>query len=106
MNSFKQVLYGISGKTDFTNKVIKTLTELITQSASTTMNYNKPVLKHKLTVNDEKLLHQSFDHISDIVDLANNIENLPDSQLLNLFELLIAPDLADLLIGGMVYEFG
>ena len=98
MNSFKQVLYGISGKTDFTNKVIKTLTELITQSASTTMNYNKPVLKHKLTVNDEKMISQIFDNVYDNADLVANIDKLTDSQLLTLFELLIAPDLADSLI--------
>lgn len=102
MNSFKQVLYGISGKTDFTNKVIKTLTELITQRVSTPMNYNKPVLKHKLTVDDEKLLSQSFDHVVDITDLVNNIDKLTDSQLLTLFELLIAPDLADSLIDHSV----
>lgn len=98
MNSFRQVLYGISGKTDFTNKVIKTLTELITQSASTKMNYNQPVLKHKLTVNDEKMIRQIFDNVYDNDDLAANIDKLTDKQLLTLFELLIAPDLADSLI--------
>lgn len=98
MNSFKQVLYGISGNTDFTNKVIKTLTGLITQKVSTTMNYNKPVLKHKLTVDDEKMISQIFDHVSDNVDLFANIDKLTDSQLLTLFELLITPDLADSLI--------
>lgn len=98
MNSFKQVLYGISGKTDFTNKVIKTLTELITQMTAPKMNYNKPVLKHKLTIDDAKLLSQSFDHVVDNDDLVANIDKLTDSQLLTLFELLIAPDLSDSLI--------
>lgn len=98
MNSFKQVLYGISGKTDFTNKVIKTLTELITQMTAPKMNYNKPVFKRKLTVDDGKLLSHSFDHVVDNDDLVANIDKLTDSQLLTLFELLIAPDLSDSLI--------
>lgn len=98
MNSLRQVLYGVSGKTDFTNKVIKTLTELITQSSSAKMNYNKPVLKHKLTVDDEKMISQIFDTVSDNDDLVANIDKLTDSQLLTLFELLIAPDLTDSLI--------
>ena len=98
MNSFKQVLYGISGKTDFTNKVIKTLTELITQMTAPKMNYNKPAFKHKLTVNDEKMISQIFDNVDDNDDLVANIDKLTDSQLLTLFELLIAPDLSDSLI--------
>lgn len=90
-DSFKEILYGISGNTDFTNAVFKTIVDSVTSTAPSTFTLNQATYKEKLTNDDYTLLKSTLCG-SNLSDIANNITNLSESKQINLFELLIAPE--------------
>lgn len=100
VDSFKDVLYGISGKTSFTNYVINELLNTATKKQVASTNTIR--IKHKLTQKDAQLLRDMIASAADYSELLSNINMIDMQTCYKLFELLIAPDVAnDLLSNGV-----